>query len=72
MILAISASVAYIVVACLFLRFVLGARSRLLGSKMGRRHPERLVSPLWIDVVICAFWPLQIIGLFIYVVRDNW
>ena len=72
MILAISASIAYIAVAYLFLRFVLKARSRLLGSKMGRRHPERFVNPLWIDVIICVLWPLQIIGFFIYVARDNW
>lgn len=70
MILAISASVAYIAVACLFLRFVLGARSRFIGSRMGRRHPD-LVDPIWFDVVVCIFWPLQIIGFFIYLARGK-
>jgi ABC-type sugar transport system permease subunit len=71
MILAISASIAYLAVAAMFLRYVIRVRGKLLESKIGRRHPEWFADPLWLEVIVCIFWPLQIIGFFIYLFRGK-
>ena len=61
----------YLAVSCLLLRFVIAKQNHLLGTKMGRRHPERFYRPIWFNVIVSLLWPLQIIGFLIYLVRGK-
>lgn len=55
----------YVAMALVTFYVIRTLERRILNSKMGRRHPERFASPVWVDVLVAALWPLQIIGLLI-------
>lgn len=57
-------SVIYVAIAMLVFRFLIKSEKSILGTKMGRRHPERFKDPMWLHVIVAALWPLQIVGFF--------
>jgi heme/copper-type cytochrome/quinol oxidase subunit 2 len=66
-VLFISAMV-YVCVAICVYRFMYNANENLKQ----RKHSERYgVEPTWVLVVISVLWPLQIVGLFIYIMKGS-
>ena len=62
----ISAIVYGCVAICVF-RFVYNANEDLKQRKHYKKHPERYgVEPVWVLAIISILWPLQVIGLLIY------
>lgn len=64
-------AIPYLAVSAMFLRFSTRTQRHILGSKMGRRHPDRFRDPLWLHVVISVLCPLRIIGFVMYIFREN-
>ena len=63
---------AYIVIAV----FVFGAMHRINEDMKQRKHydahPERFgVMPIWIISILSLLWPLQIIGILIYICKND-
>ena len=66
-VLCISAIVYVCIAICVF-RFAYNANEDLKQRKHYKAHPERYgVEPVWVLVLISLFWPLQIVGLIIYI-----
>ena len=66
-ILFIFCSVAYLVVAVLVFRLAYYTNEDLKKRKQYKKHPERYgVMPVWEIAIISILWPLQVIGLLIY------
>lgn len=58
---------AYLGIAVLVFRFVYYANEDLKQRKHYKKHPERYgVEPVWVLAIISILWPLQVVGLFIY------
>mgnify|MGYP003516610491 CR=1 FL=1 len=65
-VLCISAMVYACVAICVF-RFAYNVNEDLKQRKHYKKHPERYgVMPVWAIAIISILWPLQIIGLLIY------
>ena len=59
--------VIYFAIAALVFRLIYNANEDLKQRKHYKAHPERYgVEPVWVLVLISLFWPLQIVGLIIY------
>lgn len=59
--------VIYFAIAALVFRFIYNANEDLKQRKHYKAHPERYgVEPVWVLVLISLFWPLQLVGLIIY------
>ena len=66
-VLCISAIVYVCIAICVF-RFAYNANEDLKQRKHYNKHPERYgVLPVWGLAILSILWPLQVIGLFIYI-----
>lgn len=58
----------YAFIAICVFRFAYNVNEDLKQRKHYKAHPERYgVEPVWVLVLISLFWPLQLIGLIIYI-----
>lgn len=63
-------SIVYLLIAILVFRASYIMNEDLKQRKHYKKHPERYgVMPTWALVLVAALWPLQIIGVFIYLLR---
>ena len=62
--------VVYLMIAALVFRFVYRANEDLKQRKHYKAHPERYgVEPVWVLAIISLLWPLQLIGLLMYIIK---
>lgn len=60
--------VIYFTIAALVFRFMYNVNEDLKQRKHYKAHPERYgVEPVWVLVLLAIFWPLQLVGLIIYI-----
>ena len=58
---------AYLGIAVIVFRFAYYTNEGLKQRKHYKKHPEMYgVEPVWFIALISILWPLQVIGLFIY------
>ena len=63
---------AYLCIAVLVFRFIYNVNEGLKQSKHYMKHPERYgVEPTWILATRAMLWPLQIVGLLIYILTSR-
>lgn len=63
-------SIVYLLIAILVFRASYIMNEDLKRRKHYQKHPDRYgVMPTWALVCVAALWPLQIIGVFIYLLR---
>ena len=61
-------SAAYLGIAVLVFRCAYYANEDLRQRKHYKKHPERYgVLPVWGLAILSILWPLQVVGLFIYI-----
>lgn len=61
----------YLCIAVVVFSFFYNINEDLKQGKFYKEHPERYgVSPTWVLALIAILWPLQIVGLFIYILRE--
>lgn len=64
--------VVYLMIAALVFRFVYRANEDLKQRKHYKAHPERYgVEPVWVLAIISLLWPLQLIGLLMYIIKGG-
>lgn len=67
-ILLIFGSVVYLGIAVIVFRCVYYANEDLKQRRHYNKHPERYgVEPVWSIAIISILWPLQVLGLLIYI-----
>lgn len=65
-------SILYFVIACFFYRVIACLKKSLSERKHYVRHPERLKQEFggfWTDFFVAAFWPLQLVGVLVFLFR---
>lgn len=66
------ASAAYVLIAVLVFRSAYATNEDLKQRKHYAAHPERYgVDPTWVLFFVAALWPIQIIGLFVYLLKGK-